>query len=191
MSGVKLHWRWWVRKLPFPRKSLKITFFMEHAHWNPQEPHTYFPHCTRLAALRDGGTKAFLQDQGLWTRWDMMKLSESESDSRNIRVADRGSSKDTPEPTRKTFVAWPWEKAKREQAWVMAQKKLASVKRESTAHCFDSCWAQSNRTLSAFFLNKQKHSEKPNSHSHLFVLHTETTWRDRECWLTPRVKELH
>lgn len=68
--------------------------------------------------------------QTLRRRWHMMEQSNSASDSRNIR-ADTGSSKDTPEPVRKTFVAWPWEKAQREWAWVVAQRKLGSVTRES------------------------------------------------------------
>lgn len=125
----------------------------------------------------------------LGTRWHMMKQNDSESDSRNIREADRGSSKDTPEPVRKILVAWPWEKAKRDWAWVVAQKKLESVKSESRAYCFYSRCAQSNGTLCTFFLNKQKRIKKPNSLPHPFVLQTETTCRDLEYWLTTRVKE--
>lgn len=123
--------------------------------------HTY--HAAHAWQLWEVGAEAVLQDLALGTRWHMMKMSSSESDSRNIREADRGSHKDTPEPARKILVAWPWEKAKSEQAWVLAQKKLGSVKRESTTFCFDSCCAQGNKTLCTFFLNKQKHINKHNS----------------------------
>lgn len=139
-------WKMGVRKLPFPRK--RTAFFLGHPHWD-------FSACSaELWGLRHFSR---IQLQRLGTRWHMMKWSNSESDSRNIREADIASSKDTPEPARKTLVAWPWEKPKREITWVVAQKKLESVKRENTDYCFDSCCAQSNRTLCTAFLNKQVH----------------------------------
>lgn len=130
-----------------------------------------------------------IQLQRLGTRWHMMKWSNSESDSRNIREADIASSKDTPEPARKTLVAWPWEKPRREITWVVAQKKLEGMKRENTDYCFVSRCAQSKGTLCKFFLNKQKHIKKLNSLPHPSVLQTETTCRDPDYWSTTWVKE--
>lgn len=76
-----------------------------------QELHHNIPHPTyrgtHAYSAELWGLRHFsrIQLQRLGTRWHMMKWSNSESDSRNIREADIASSKDTPEPARKTLVA--------------------------------------------------------------------------------------
>lgn len=148
-SAMKPHWRWWVRKLP-SSKEKKTFFFVAYAHWEP-ESHTvhtapYILHHTCLVVLNCGGWG--ISPGSNCSAGDKVAYDEMEQFRKwqQKHQGNRGSSKGTPEPARKTLVAWPWEKVKRGRACVVAQKKLASAKSESTAYCFDSRCAQSNRT---------------------------------------------